>query len=81
LHSRALEKIYARVNLLNLINAVETKKRDLEMIYSSIESDISQEIGYSSCEYYNMLEEIELKMSILDNEYYQLHNTLCSLDS
>jgi hypothetical protein len=79
MHNKTLERIHARVNILNLINNVEVEQMKLEMAHAAIDSDISQEIGHVAYEYHDELEDIELRMSMLDEEYYALQNSLWSL--
>jgi hypothetical protein len=75
-----LDKIHARVNIMNLIHTMEVKYQQLEMIYASIHSDISQDIGCTEDDYSNTLQNIEFEMSVLDEEYGWLQNSLHDLE-
>jgi len=75
-----LDKIHARVNILHLIHIMEVKHQQLEMIYASVHSDISQDIGCTEDDYHDTLQNIEYEMSVLDEEYGWLQNSLHDLE-
>ena len=76
---KTLDRIYERINILNLINQIECEQINLEIVYASIENDSSQELSYSAYEHHDVLQDIELRMSILEDKYNDLQYKLTSL--
>jgi len=76
---KALNRIYERINILNLINQIECEQINLELAYASIANDASQSLEDSAYEHHDVLQDIELRMSILEDKYSNLQGKLRSL--
>ncbi len=74
-----LERIHKRVHILNQIYEIECEQSALELAYASITSTSSQQPRESEYTQHNILEDIELRMSILEEKYNQLQHNLLRL--
>ncbi len=76
---KTLDRIYARINILNRINEIESEQINLELTYASIINKTSQSVGSSTYEHHDILQDIALRMSLLEEEYNNLQRNLLNL--
>ncbi|MCF6243885.1 MAG: hypothetical protein L3J43_02480 [Sulfurovum sp.] len=75
----ALDRINERVNILNQMNQIESKQIKLELTYVAIENDYAQTDNAADYKYHDALQDIELKMSIFEEQYNYLQRKLTNL--
>jgi len=76
---KTLDRIHERINILNGINKIECEQINLELAYASIANDSFQEFGDSAYGHHDVLQDIELRMSILEDKYNDLQSILLRL--
>jgi len=76
---KTLDRIHQRVNILNSMNQIKCEQLKLEMVYTAIDTDFSQSIDHVAYEHHDTLQDLELRISILEEKYNDFQNKLLNL--
>jgi len=79
MYQRTLDRINERVNLLSNMHQIKCEQIKLEMVYSAIENDFSQNNHEVAYEHHDTLQDIELRISILEEQYNDSQSNLFNL--
>jgi len=79
MYQRTLDRINERVNLLSSMHQIKCEQIKLELAYTEIENDFSQNSHEVTYDYFDTLQDIELRISILEEQYNDSQSNLFNL--